>query len=85
MQPPGPHNPIIIGMLERQARPLTLGNHYVVFYKGNKMLGQYVDDADREHIIIKGLMYLGNVLTPVHMLYNRKWVFELQESIAFQN
>lgn len=89
MLPPGPNTPIIIGMQERKRRQLIQGNTYGVFYKGRKFFGVYKAIFDNDCIIIETFAqhphYNEGEPFKVHLIFDRKWVFELNEVNAFVN
>lgn len=89
MLPPGPNTPIIIGMAERKRRELIQGNLYAVFYKGHKFYGVYKALFDNDCIVLEAFAKHpdnnGGEPFKVHFIFDRKWVFELNEINSFVN
>lgn len=82
---PGPGSPIVFGMAERVRRGLIQGNMYVVFFKGQKIIGEFKGLFDQEHVIIKARYNAYGIMTNVNFVFARRWVFELNESTALLN
>lgn len=84
---PGPNSPIVSGMAERVRRGLVIGNMYVVFFKGMKIVGECVNNFGPDHVVIRAYLRLeqNSEPQPFNFVFARHWVFTLEETTAFLN
>lgn len=85
MMPPGPNSPIVFGMQERVRRGLIEGHMYVVFFKGQKIVGEFRGRFDPNHAIIKTRVNMHGIMTTVNFIFADRWVFTLEETTTFLN
>lgn len=81
---PGPQSPIVHGMQERVRRGLVIGNMYIVFFKGNKILAEFTG-VHMGFAIMKASIEVNGIMTTVNFVYAARWVFELHEATALLN
>lgn len=83
---PGQNSPIVIGMTERARRPIVLGNLYVVFYKGYKIVGECTTNFGPDHVVIQAALREEDKEPKLfNFVYARRWVFTFEETNAFLN